>query len=104
MNLISASLGVTCGSCHVRNGNQWEFEKDDKKNKQVARKMMQMTLDINKTSFEGKTEVTCYSCHQGHGHPITVPSLPIASNRPGSNRGAAQVTSQQVLAKYVEPR
>jgi photosynthetic reaction center cytochrome c subunit len=40
-------------------------EKDDKKPKQVARKMMQMMFAINQENFEGKREVTCYSCHRG---------------------------------------
>ena len=36
MQFITASLGVECDFCHV----QGAFEKDDKKNKQTARKMM----------------------------------------------------------------
>ncbi|MCI0486830.1 MAG: c-type cytochrome [Blastocatellia bacterium] len=104
MTLMSASLGVNCSFCHVRNGEQWEYEKDDKKNKQTTRKMIQMTLDINKTNFEGKTEVTCYTCHHNEEHPLSVPSLLRAERRP--ERAPAQpenlVTPQQVLSKYVE--
>src|SRR5581483_5134318 len=69
MNLIGASLGMRCDSCHVRNGNEWEFEKDDKNNKKTARKMIQMTLDLNKNSFAGRAEVSCFTCHNGAGHP-----------------------------------
>src|SRR5262245_52854963 len=29
MNYISASLGVNCAFCHVKTGDQWEFDKDD---------------------------------------------------------------------------
>src|SRR5437879_4017305 len=41
MNFIAASLNVDCGFCHVDGPN---FDKDDNKEKQIARKMMQMQL------------------------------------------------------------
>ena len=43
MNYISASLGVGCAFCHVKTGDQWEFDKDDSNHKKTARKMIQMT-------------------------------------------------------------
>ena len=61
MQFITASLGVECEFCHVEGA----FEKDDKKPKQTARKMMEMMFAINKDNFEGHREVTCYSCHRG---------------------------------------
>lgn len=69
MQFISASLGVQCDFCHV----QGAFEKDDKKPKQTARKMMEMMFAINKDSFEGNRKVTCYSCHGGNVHPVGMP-------------------------------
>jgi len=71
MQFISASLGVGCDHCHV----QGAFEKDDKKGKQTARKMMQMTLAINQNNFDGHQEVTCYSCHRGGAKPISIPII-----------------------------
>ena len=102
MNLFAASLGVTCAHCHVRTGNQWEFEKDDKKNKQTARKMIRMTMELNKNSFEGKPEVSCYTCHQGVDHPVIVPSLPLPARARGAGAGPAEAwaTPQETLAKY----
>jgi photosynthetic reaction center cytochrome c subunit len=61
MQLISASLGVECEFCHV----QGAFEKDDKKPRQAARKMIEMMFAINTDNFERHREVTCYSCHRG---------------------------------------
>ncbi len=49
MQFITASLGVECEFCHV----QGAFEKDDKKPKQTARKMMEMMFAINKDNFDG---------------------------------------------------
>jgi hypothetical protein len=105
MNMISASLGVTCANCHVRTGNQWEFDKDDKKAKQTARKMIQMTMEINKASFNGKAEVSCYTCHNGKGHPLIAPALPLPARAPGPPaevKPADFVTPQQVLEKYLQ--
>jgi hypothetical protein len=69
MQFITASLGVECDFCHVQNA----FEKDDKKSKQTARKMMEMMFALNKDNFEGHREVTCYSCHRGNPKPLAIP-------------------------------
>lgn len=71
MQFITASLGVECEFCHVHNA----FEKDDKKPKQTARKMMEMMFAINKENFAGHREVTCYSCHRGSTKPAAVPAV-----------------------------
>src|SRR6202140_391832 len=71
MQFISASLGVECEFCH----GQTAFEKDDKKPKQTARKMMEMMFAINKDNFEGHREVTCNSCHRGSAHPQAIPAV-----------------------------
>src|SRR5882762_2868410 len=71
MQFISASLGVECDYCHVEGA----FDKDDKKPKPIARKMIQMMFAINKDSFEGHREVTCNSCHRGSPHPAGIPAI-----------------------------
>jgi hypothetical protein len=71
MQFVTASLGVECEFCHV----QGAFEKDDKKPKQTARKMIEMMFAINKDNFEGHREVTCYSCHRGSLDPMGMPAV-----------------------------
>ena len=71
MQFITASLGVDCEFCHVHNA----FEKDDKKPKQTARKMMEMMSAINKDNFEGNRAVTCNSCHRGNAVPQAIPAV-----------------------------
>lgn len=71
MQFITASLGVECEFCHVKDA----FEKDDKKPKQTARKMMEMMFAINKDNFSGNREVTCNSCHRGSAHPMAIPAV-----------------------------
>jgi hypothetical protein len=111
MQFISASLGVECEFCHVQNA----FEKDDKKAKATARKMIQMQMAINKDHFEGHTDVTCYSCHRGANNPVPVPIIgdeepkparvetAAATPAPGSTGTPAQRPSADpILDKYVQ--
>ena len=113
MQFISASLGVECEYCHVAGA----FDKDDKKPKQTARKMMEMMFAINKGQFEGHREVTCYSCHHGETHPVGIPIIAAGANttarlelvRPGDGKGVqagdvgtdARAAVDPVLDKYV---
>jgi len=80
MEFISSSLGVGCTFCHI----EGHFEKDDKKPKQTARDMMQMMFAINRDSFEGQREVTCYSCHRGARNPV---GTPIVADEMRANAG-----------------
>jgi photosynthetic reaction center cytochrome c subunit len=78
MQFITASLGVECEFCHV----QGAFEKDDKKPKETARRMMEMMTAINRDNFQGHREVTCYSCHRGSTEPVAVPVLMAEESKP----------------------
>lgn len=109
MNFMRASLGVSCAYCHVFNGeDKWEFEKDDKPTKQVARRMIQMVFDINRTTFNGEKRVTCYTCHRGGTEPVSLPPLPQIPPEGGAagikDEKPAQTlpTVDQVLSRYVE--
>src|SRR6185437_2741346 len=75
MHMIEGDLGVTCGFCHIV--DQWD--KDDVPQKQTARKMMTMMFDLNKSNFEGKQMVTCYTCHRGSPNPVSTLVLPPTS-------------------------
>lgn len=78
MQFITASLGVDCDYCHVEHA----FEKDDKKPKVTARKMMEMMLTINSENFDNHREVTCYTCHQGGSKPVSVPVISAVEKAP----------------------
>lgn len=83
MQFITASLGVECEYCHVRNA----FDKDDKEKKKIARKMITMMMAINKDNFEGHVAVTCNSCHHGAAEPAAIPAVADANFRPEPPRG-----------------
>jgi photosynthetic reaction center cytochrome c subunit len=108
MQFITASLGVECEFCHVRDA----FEKDDKKPKQTARKMMEMMFAINADDFDRHREVTCYSCHRGSVHPVAIPPVMAEAVTPASSQAAqAEGTetrivggpkAEDLLDKYVQ--
>jgi hypothetical protein len=99
MNIMSASLGVDCNFCHV---SETEFEKDGKKEKDIARKMITMTLGLNKDFFDGKLEVSCNTCHQGHEHPQSAINLspPPAPPRPAQPK--EKPTIDTIIDNYVK--
>ena len=72
MQVITMSLGVRCEFCHVEGAN----DKDDKDNKKTARAMMTMMININKDNFDGRRQVTCYTCHKGVNDPVSTPVIP----------------------------
>ncbi|MGO8794767.1 MAG: c-type cytochrome [Candidatus Sulfotelmatobacter sp.] len=107
MQFITTSLGVECEFCHV----QGAFEKDDKKPKQTARKMMEMMFAINKDNFEGHREVTCYSCHRGGTDPIGMPPVMAADAKPvmtepeppqKTDQKETGPTADQLFDKYLQ--
>ncbi len=61
MEYFITALGVGCPYCHTIG----KFDLDDKREKKVARNMMKMTLALNSTVFDGKREITCFTCHRG---------------------------------------
>ena len=106
MQFIAASLGVECEYCHVREGQKMVFEKDDKKAKVTARKMMEMMFAINKDSFEGHREVTCYSCHRGAADPIGTPLVATGDEKPEPPKAPGDAKpvlppADQLLDKYL---
>ena len=110
MQFITASLGVECEFCHVPKA----FEKDDKKTKQTARKMMEMMFAINKDNFENHREVTCYSCHRGSADPVSIPAVMTEDGAAASGHGGEDKSKEneaggnslpapdQLLDKYIQ--
>jgi photosynthetic reaction center cytochrome c subunit len=112
MQFMATSLGVECEYCHVGNAR----EKDDKKTKLTARKMIEMTRAINKDVPEVEARVTCYSCHHGVQEPVFTPPVAdenwipaprrgpaaAASAEPAAAPAVAPITVDQVLEKYTQ--
>jgi hypothetical protein len=77
MDNFKIALGVDCNYCHARNpvNRELDFVSDKMPEKEIARKMMIMTSEINKKYFGfNQTEkdiqaVGCYTCHRGTERP-----------------------------------
>jgi len=98
MNVMAASLGMDCKGCH--SANDKDFEKDGNDHKEAARKMIKMVQDINKSSFEGKTEVTCNTCHNGRERPVAVAAVYAAALPERPKQPDVKPTIDQILEKY----
>jgi hypothetical protein len=103
MNFFSASLGVRCNFCHVNNNGVWAFDSDDKPEKETAREMVRMVLNINKTTFKGGVEVSCYTCHRGQTNPAGLPTLPLPLPSPRPSAPANPGGPGAALAAQATP-
>lgn len=68
MKKMSKEIGQKCSFCH----NTKDFASDENHHKEIARKMITMTNDLNKNVFnyEGAEKITCYTCHAGNKKPV----------------------------------
>jgi hypothetical protein len=64
----NVALGVECTHCHVAG----KFEDDSKPQKDAARKMAEMTAQLN-ARLRGVGEVRCWTCHAGQAQPAPLP-------------------------------
>ena len=88
MNFFAASMGRRCNFCHVNRNGQWDYAADEKPEKNQAREMIKMVMDVNKTTFKGSVSVSCYTCHRGRNQPLSVPPLPLPQPSPAAGNPA----------------
>src|SRR5207247_9980876 len=91
MNYFAASMGRRCNFCHVNNQGQWDYPSDAKPEKNTAREMIKLVLDINKTTARLNLDpVACYTCHRGRNTQQSLPTLPLPVPSPTPrNQGGA---------------
>ena len=69
-SVVASELGVKCNFCH----NLSDYSSDEKGHKKVAREMMAMTINANKTMKDlNFHEISCWVCHRGENHPLYSP-------------------------------
>lgn len=75
---FQGELGVSCNFCHSDdNSYRPDYASDAKPEKEIARAMMEMTMNINRKYFklrrpqigDSSLIVTCGTCHHGKPHP-----------------------------------
>ena len=74
MKTIQKNLGVKCTFCHDINDKSIDTE-----HKIIAREMMKMQIDLNKSFFaqigdsllkhENTLQISCWTCHRGSNEP-----------------------------------
>ncbi len=65
MKALNGLLGVECTHCHV--AGAWKEEEPEAK--RTARRMFKMIGNVTQKYFDGKNEVTCWTCHHGAPKP-----------------------------------
>ena len=87
---VAPPAGEGCGHCHTVDPNapppppgrgpQMDFALDTNEKKDVARKMIQMTMAVNADYLKDvgdttkKERVSCYTCHHGEKTPPVLPA------------------------------
>ena len=75
MGVMAASLDFDCSDCHVGAGTDQVDWPADTPRKQMARKMVLMVANINKSNFGGRQVVTCWTCHRNRDKPLVTPAM-----------------------------
>ena len=111
MGFFAASLGLNCVFCHVSESlENWDKFAEDVPRKNVARQMILMVNEINKSHFGGRRALTCYSCHRGAEYPKVIPSLADQYSVPQEDPNEVEIvkdaqagpSADEILNKYIE--
>ena len=69
MMAARVGFGQACAYCHV----QGEWASDDNPKKAASLMMFDLVGQVNAKFADGKTHVTCYTCHRGEIEPKSAP-------------------------------
>ena len=112
MRNFAGALGVRCQYCHVGQEGQplstFDFAKDEKRAKLVARQMMRMVEEINRRvdtlphdhdQPHDSLRVTCMTCHRGVSRPVPLEQL-IAQTAQTSGADSAARAYRALRERY----
>ena len=114
MGFIAASTNYNCIDCHVepKVEGDWSVYAEETPRKAIARRMILMVQDINKTNFGGARVVTCYTCHRNvQGAPKITPSLADQYGEPPTpdpneveitRQAPGALSADQIFDKYLQ--
>lgn len=93
MHYFSWALNRNCELCHVAR----KFDSDEKKEKETARKMIDMVAAVDKDHFEGHPAVDCFTCHESHAHPLRYNQFPeeAAAEKDAIEKAAAKAAAER---------
>jgi photosynthetic reaction center cytochrome c subunit len=108
MGIMSAATGFDCSECHTGAGTDAVDWAADTPRKRTARRMVEMTSALNRTSFGGRQVVTCWTCHRGRDRPLVTPAMETVYGTPAWEMDDILITDQggptadQILDKYIQ--
>ena len=82
MGIMTAAIGFDCADCHVGAGTDKVDWAADTPRKIMARLMVNMVTNINKTNFGGRQMVTCWTCHRNRDKPQVTPAMEVIYSSP----------------------
>src|ERR1700681_288822 len=82
MGIMSAAIGFDCADCHLGAGTDKVDWAADTPRKIMARLMVNMVTNINKTNFGGRQMVTCWTCHRNRDKPQVTPAMEVIYSSP----------------------
>jgi len=101
MHYFSWAVNRNCEFCHVPR----KFDSDEKKEKKTARKMADMVAAIDGEHFEGHPAVDCFTCHEGHAHPLRHNQFPeeAAAEKEAIEKAAAKAAEERRALQNTQP-
>jgi hypothetical protein len=101
MHYFAWALNRNCEFCHVPR----KFDSDEKKEKETARKMVDMVAAVDHDHFEGHPAVDCFTCHEGHAHPLRHNQFPeeAAAEKAAIEQAAAKAAAERRALQNAPP-
>lgn len=108
MGLMTAALQFDCSDCHTGAGTDRVDWAADTPRKRMARTMVTMVANINKTNFGGRQMVTCWTCHRNRDRPLVTPVMETIYGMPNLDPDDVIVTAPglpsaaSILDKFIQ--
>src|SRR5499433_2289551 len=108
MGIMAAALQFDCSDCHVGAGTDKVDWAADTPRKRMARSMVTMVANINKTNFGGRQMVTCWTCHRNRDKPLVTPVIATIYGTPAYEpddvvvQAPGVASAESILDKYIQ--
>src|SRR5262245_28925469 len=108
MGIMAAALQFDCSDCHVGAGTDKVDWAADTPRKRMARLMVTMVANINRTNFGGRQLVTCWTCHRNRDKPLVTPVMDTIYGMPEYQPDDVVVQApgapspESILDKYIQ--
>jgi hypothetical protein len=108
MGIMTSALQFDCSDCHANAGTDQVNWAADTPRKIMARMMVNMVTNINKTNFGGRQMVTCWTCHRNRDKPLVTPTMETIYSMPGLEpddvitQFPGMPSPESILDKYIQ--